>query len=350
MRVSFIIPLYNCLPLTQAMLASLQATLPDGLDHELIFVDDGSTDGTRDWLRTLAPAGTGRTGASPVRVVLNERNLGFAGANNRGIAIARGEFLALLNNDLVLSPRWLEPMLAAHAHLGRQAGLVGNVQLDARTGAIDHAGIVINEQGKPVHLRALPPLAWRRTRELWTPPALTGACLLIEHALWRQLGGFDAAFQNGGEDIDLCFRARTAGRVNAVALDSVIRHHVSSSPGRKLRDEENSYRLARKWRSEFLAAADYGLRVWCRDFVHRAFAVPHSADYRLTLNALAYLARWQRPPPREATAALEASLAEEFARWESMFPAAPAVGSPPAPSVAPAARSRGDPAVISRNT
>lgn len=311
MRVSFIIPLYNCLPLTQAMLDSLQATLPADLAHEIIFVDDGSTDGTREWLATLT--------SPPFRVVLNERNLGYAAANNRAAALARGEFLALLNNDLVLQPRWLEPLLAAHATLGPRAGVLGNVQLDARTGAIDHAGIVIGVQGKPLHLRELPPPADRLARDLWTPPALTGACLLIERALWRQLGGFDEAFMNGGEDIDLCFRARAAGRVNAVALDSVVRHHVSSSPGRKAHDEQNSFRLAKRWHNDFIAAADYGLRTWCRDYLARAFAMPRCAEYQLTLVTCAYLARVRRRPPREAVAALEENLAREFARWEAMF-------------------------------
>lgn len=310
-RVSFIIPLYNCLPLTQAMLASLQATLPAGLAHEIIFVDDGSTDGTREWLKTLDPA-------DGFRVVLNHRNLGYAAANNRAAAIARGEFLALLNNDLVLQPHWLEPMLEAHANLDRRAGLIGNIQLDANTGALDHAGILISVQGKPIHLRQLPRRSARWSRDLWMPPALTGACLLIEHALWRQLGGFDEHFVNGGEDIDLCFRARAAGRVNAVALRSVIRHHVSSSPGRKARDEQNSHRLARKWRSDFIAAADYDS--WCRDYLARAFAVPRSAEFRLALAALAYLARIRRKPPPEAIVSVESALAREFARWEAMFP------------------------------
>jgi len=78
--VSFIIPLYNCLPLTQAMLTSLQATRPSGLAHEIIFVDDGSTDGTRAWLETLE-------GREPFRVLLNERNLGYAAANNRAFSM-----------------------------------------------------------------------------------------------------------------------------------------------------------------------------------------------------------------------------------------------------------------------
>ena len=133
MQVSFIIPLFNNLALTRACVASLQATLPAGLTHEIILVDDGSTDDTRSWLATLGP---------PFRVVLNDRNLGYAAANNRAIAIARGDVLALLNNDLVLLPRWLEPMLGAHRSLADRAGLIGNIQLDAGTGAIDHTGII----------------------------------------------------------------------------------------------------------------------------------------------------------------------------------------------------------------
>jgi GT2 family glycosyltransferase len=310
--VSFIIPLYNCLPLTQAMLASLQATIPSGLPHEIIFVDDGSTDGTRDWLGTL-------TASPEIRVVLNDRNVGYAAANNRGTAIARGELLALLNNDLVLPAGWLQPVLAAHREQARRAGVVGNIQVDAKSGAIDHAGIVVNDQGKPVHLRAFPPRAARISRNLWSPPAVTGACLFISRDLWQQLGGFDESYVNGGEDIDLCFRARAAGRSTVVALDSVIRHHVSSSPGRKLRDEQNSYRLARKWRHDFIAAADYGTRIWCRDYLTRAFAVPDPHEHRLTLAALAFLTRLRRKPPREAVAGVEAGLAREFARWEEMF-------------------------------
>lgn len=311
MRVSFIIPLYNCLPLTQAMLASLHATLPADLTYEIIYVDDGSTDGTRDWLATLKEP--------PFRVVLNPRNLGYAGANNRGAALATGELLALLNNDLVLTPGWLEPILELHAALGTRAGLIGNVQLDAKSGIIDHSGIVINEQGKPIHLRRMPSWGERATRSAWTPPALTGACMFLDRTLWQQLGGFDDAFMNGGEDIDLCFRARAAGRTNAVALRSVIRHHVSSSPGRKARDEQNSYRLAKKWRHDFLAAADYGRRVWCRDYLAHALRVPSSGHYRLTLATLAHLLRVRQRAPAEAIAALEKAQAREFARWEEMF-------------------------------
>jgi O-antigen biosynthesis protein len=307
MQVSFIIPLYNCLPLTQAMAASLQATLPAGLTHEIILVDDGSSDGTREWLSTLR---------APFRVVLNERNLGYAIANNRGAAVAQGELLALLNNDLVLLPRWLEPMLDAHRDLGPRAGIVGNVQRDARTGEIDHAGIVINLQGKPEHARALPPVLERPFTAVRRVPAVTGACLLIARALWQRLGGFDENFVNGGEDVDLCYRARGLGRDTVVALRSVIRHHVSSSAGRKRRDEENSFRLARKWGGQFIVD---GTRAWCRDYLGRALADPHAHEHVLARRALLHAAGWSRRPPIEAMFGLHAAQRREFDRWEEMF-------------------------------
>lgn len=320
LHVSFIIPLYNCLPLTQAMLASLQATLPRALAHEIIFIDDGSTDGTRDWLKTLAsPNGLAAYPAGPFRVVFNERNLGYAISNNRAAALARGSLLVLLNNDLVLQPRWLERMLTAHAHLGTRAGAIGNVQLDVKTGLVDHAGLVINTTGKPEHVRARPPFLTRVLRPAMPVPAVTGACLAMARSLWQSLGGFDEAYINGGEDIDLCFRARAAGKINAIAPRSVVLHHVSSSPGRKRRDEQNSYRLACRWRDEILLPENGGPRAWCREYLADAFVHPKSQEYRLALAACAHAAGLRRTPPPEAVAGVKDRLAREFAHWATLF-------------------------------
>ena len=310
MQVSFVIPLFNNLALTRACVASLQATLPAGLAHEIILVDDGSTDGTRAWLATLG---------APFRFVLNERNLGYAVANNRAVALAQGKFLALLNSDLILLPLWLDRMIDAHRSLAERAGLIGNVQFNARTGAIDHTGLIINAVGKPEHDRALPS-RWSRFRSTVRPvPAVTGACMLLERALWQQLGGFDEGYINGGEDIDLCFKARAAGRINAVALTSVVRHHISPSVGRKLHDEQNSYRLARRWHREFIVAADVALRAWCRDYFEQALIEPRDADRDLLRRAWLHLNHLSPTPPPEAVAALEAGLDREFARWEELF-------------------------------
>jgi len=307
LRVSFIIPLYNCLPLTQAMLASLRTTLPADLDHEIILIDDGSTDGTHEWLTTLNhPA---------IRVLLNERNLGYAATNNRAVATATGDLLVLLNNDLVLTPGWLEPMLAVHAAL-QKPGTIGNVQLNATTGVIDHAGITVTVKGKPEHdITPAPcaPTCCNSSCACSRPsPAVTGACLLIARDLWQQLGGFDEQFRNGGEDIDLCFRARTAGYVNAVALRSVIHHHVSASPGRKQNDERNSYRLTLRWEKELI---ELGARAWCRHHVR------HEA-YRdlLSLPAiLLYLADTRRTPPAAALRGVKRNIDHSLGIWTKVF-------------------------------
>ena len=306
MKVSFIIPLFNCLPLTQAMLTSLRATVPADLAHEIILVDDGSTDGTREWLAGVS---------APCRVVLNERNLGFAGACNRGAVAVTGEILVFLNNDLILLPGWLEPLLRTVT--GRvDAGLVGNVQRNAATGAVDHTGIFFNHKGKPEHSTARPPLA--RLRGWRHMPALTGACCAVRREVWRQLGGFDTGFVNGAEDIDLCLRAVAAGRRNYVSLRSVVRHHISASPGRKARDEQNSYRLMRRW-SEVIAAQIP--RAWCRHHLATYWEEPRDfPDARLARSALFHALHLRPTPPFGAIAGARRAVSAELERWRAMFP------------------------------
>jgi len=308
MQVSFVIPLFNCLPLTQAMVASLLPSLPAGVDPEIILVDDGSTDGTREWLATLR---------APFRIVLNERNLGYAAANNRGAGLARGELLALLNNDLLLSPGWLEPMLAAHRALGPRAGLIGNVQLNIATGDVDHAGMFLNVKGKMEHLRTRPCPVRTYFQPVRPSFAVTGACVLLDRSLWTQLGGFDEGYVNGSEDVDLCFRATAASRVNAVALRSVVCHHVSASVGRKARDEENTFRFTRRWRPELARLID---RAWCWRYLEASWAGSRDAtDHAPARRMFCYALYLRRRVPAEALRALDLALDAEFTRWEQMF-------------------------------
>jgi len=311
-QVSFLIPLYNCLAHTQAMLASLRSTLPHGLQYEIIFIDDGSTDGTRAWLATLA-------NDPVIRVVLHEKNAGFAAANNSGATLARGEFLALLNNDLILTPRWLEPILAAHRAYGPRAGLVGNVQINAATDVVDHAGIEINLKGKPEHISSLPcrsrwPLFAPRYRRV---VAVTGASVVLRRSLWEKLGGFDPAYVNGCEDVDLCLRAAAAGHVNLVALHSIVRHHISASPGRKLRDEANTRLLVQRWADTL---ARYAARLWCRDHLATYLRDPRDfPDAALARKAFFYALHVRRSPPQGALAGMRQNLDDELTRWRTLL-------------------------------
>jgi GT2 family glycosyltransferase len=307
-RISVITPLFNCLAATQEMVASLRGSMPRRVSYEIVLVDDGSTDGTREWL-----AGLGE----PFRVVLNERNLGFGAATNRGAALARGEILALLNNDLILRPGWLRPMLKALRSRGDRAGLVGNVQVNAATREVDHAGIWITLNGKPEHDRRRPRLASLLFRPAPGAFAVTGACVLIRAETWRRLGGFDERYINGCEDVDLCLRARAAGLVNVVALRSRVLHHVSSSPGRNLRNEENARRLVLRWRREFAAEAS---RLWTWE--HFCSILPEPRDFPDKAEALRmalFLIHLRRTPPPVSIAAMNAAIDGELAHWREMF-------------------------------
>lgn len=219
------------------MLASLQASLPTGLAHEIILIDDFSIDDTRDWLATLDDA--------HIKTLLNPHNLGYAKTNNRASTAATGDVLALLNNDLLLEPGWLEPMLHTLQSPTLNAGLVGNVQFRVADGKLDHAGVRLNPKAQFDHIQTLADNAPVHTKAL----AVTGACMLLRKADFDAQGGFDEQFVNGCEDIDLCFKLRAAGKAIYVANTSRIRHHVSLSRDvNTLHNERNSRHLFGRWR------------------------------------------------------------------------------------------------------
>lgn len=259
--VSFIIPVFNCLALTKECLQSLERTVRD-CPWEAILVDDCSSDGTAEFLAGL-PTG--------YRVLRNETRQSYSASNNRAAAIARGEFLCLLNNDTILTPGWLDPMLCVF-HTQPHAGVVGNVQRNPRTGRYDHMGVVFSPAG--LHkcfgkYFLFKPLAgvveWR---------AVTTACCLVRRDVFLRAGGFDETFVHGCEDIDLCLRLGAAGYKHYVATNSVIYHYVSSSEGRRDFEQRNKERFLERWaggvrrnqtvRDRLLYAINSILRLICR--------------------------------------------------------------------------------------
>lgn len=253
--ISFITALHNCLPLTKAMLRSLEESV-DLQDKEIILVDDCSTDGTGAFLDTLASRPN-------VTVIRNRENQGFARSNNSGAKAASGAVLLFLNNDLELQPGWLEPMVTLLQSLPA-AGAVGNVQRNYATGLVDHAGIFFNLEGMPSHAhknrRDPPPGEWIERN------AVTAACLAIERERFLQVGGFDESYRNGFEDVDLCMKLRQRGDRLYVALKSEALHHISRSPGRNLNNERNSQRFRERW-SAF--ARRYGNQEWPIEYFRR---------------------------------------------------------------------------------
>ena len=102
---SIIIPCWNGLEFTRQCVAALvRHTRPP---WELIVVDNGSTDGTASYL-----AGVQDSAGVPVTVVTNARNRGFPAAINQGLQVAQGEFLVMVNNDVVVTDAWLDQLIA----------------------------------------------------------------------------------------------------------------------------------------------------------------------------------------------------------------------------------------------
>ena len=102
---TIVIPCWNALGFTQQCLATLkEVTRPA---YELIVIDNGSNDGTAAYL-----AGVRDMASVPVTVITNTTNVGFPAAINQGLRLARGEYLVLLNNDVVVTDGWLDQLIA----------------------------------------------------------------------------------------------------------------------------------------------------------------------------------------------------------------------------------------------
>jgi GT2 family glycosyltransferase len=253
-EISFVTPLFNCIGYTREYLRTLAQTVPN-VAYEIVLVDDLSTDGTRQFLKNLSNP--------PYRVFLNQSNEGFAKSSNIGARHAKGKYLCFLNNDLLLRPGWMDPMYAL-LRSQPDVGAVGNIQIEPGSGLIHHAGVFFDWDGRPLH-------AWRYRRRRpegdfgeWN--AITAACFMIEAQLFREVGGFDEAYRNGFEDIDLCVRLRQKGYRLLVSYRSVIDHHASVSPGRTQYDDENRERFLGKWRH---VTRRWGREEWPAQYVHR---------------------------------------------------------------------------------
>lgn len=210
---SIIIPVWNLWSLTARCLDSLQEHTT--AKHEIIVVDNGSSDGTPEELRSRQ-----------VQVLTNRSNLGFARACNQGLQAARGEQLCILNNDTEVRSRWLEEMTAVLKKPG--TGMVG-----PRSNRISGLQAIPDAPGMEDIEAA------RRWAEDWSAPRrgrswlvnrLVGFCLLARGDVLEAVGGFDAGVGLGNfEDDELCGRVQNAGHSLRVADGVVVLHHGSAT-------------------------------------------------------------------------------------------------------------------------
>jgi GT2 family glycosyltransferase/ADP-heptose:LPS heptosyltransferase len=220
--VSIVIPHYTNYDM---LIPCLSSIFRHGATHpfEVVVVADGCPVASARQLQAWRPT---------VRIVTLQPNRGFSGACNAGARAARGRYVVFLNDDTIVTPRWLDEMLALienDVHIG----IVGPKLVYPQTEEIQHCGTVFNETGLGEHIYRRLPSNFAAANRPRFYRALTGACLLIETDFFLSLGGFDCAYQGTGgcEDTDLCFKVLEQGRMVAYCPQSVVYHYEGVTRG-----------------------------------------------------------------------------------------------------------------------
>lgn len=217
MLVSIILVTYNGLPFTRRCVESVLKYTVD-IPFELIFVDNASSDGTPDFLRTLPQT----------QVVVNAENRGFAAACNQGLHLAQGNYLVLLNNDTVVTEGWLQKLLA-HVQRHPNVGAVG--PRSNQTGELQYDP---EAEGQYADLEEMQDYA-RRVAARYRGKSLEfhrlgGFCILLKREVIERVGHLDERFGIGFyEDDDYCKRISKAGYGLLIAQDVFIYHEGGAS-------------------------------------------------------------------------------------------------------------------------
>ena len=231
--VSIVILAHNELEYTQKCVESIMihTTVP----YELILVDNGSTDGTPTYLnqlkgqfsaQSLSPDSAQNQLCRGVQIIRHDDNKGFAAGNNAGIAVAQGDYVLLMNNDVVVTPGWLRRMQACfEAH--PEAGIVG-----PRSNNVSGPQQIAQVEYDPQNLSGLNRFA-QNLAEVNADHAqrllrVVGFCMLIKRAVIERIGGLDHRYGLGNfEDDDFSLRAALAGFESWMAQDAFV-HHFGS--------------------------------------------------------------------------------------------------------------------------
>ncbi|HDP70607.1 MAG TPA: glycosyltransferase [Actinobacteria bacterium] len=260
--ISIIILTHNQLEYTKKCIDSIFRHTKESF--ELIVVDNGSMDGTVEYLKKVKsspclPTGTaiGRNlkdkssgYCKDIKIIENKENRGFAMGNNQGMAVAKGDSVLLLNNDIVVTPGWLGRMSAKFKE--EKVGIVG-----PRTNYVVGPQLVPMVTYPKNDMKEMKKFAEKWSREhvgkSFETDRVIGFCMLIGRDVIKKIGGLDPRFGSGNfEDDDYCLRTRIAG-YKIVVADDVFVHHFGSRTfigakidyGRSM--ESNWIKFKNKW-------------------------------------------------------------------------------------------------------
>jgi len=221
---SIVIPTYNARDLVDRCLLSLLPAVEIGHD-EIIVVDDGSTDDTTPMLLEKYP---------DVRVEPLDLNQGFGAACNIGVERSKHNLVLLLNNDIVVSEGFLEPLTS---HFNNPAVFAANAAVFKKDGSTPGGGLVRGY----LHYGLLR-LRWAEKQDERKRKSLTlyanGAATLIDRKKYQSLNGFDPIyFPFYSEDLDISYRAYQRGwLVVFEPASSVVHDHSVTITGNHAQD------------------------------------------------------------------------------------------------------------------
>ncbi|HET9794205.1 MAG TPA: glycosyltransferase [Thermoanaerobaculia bacterium] len=243
-KVSIVVVTFNNRALTARCLDSL-FSVNEWPNFEVIVVDNASSDGTLDDLREMA-------GRRPsMRLLENPTNAGFAAANNRGLALATGEILVMLNNDTVVTRGWLPPLvrrLRADPSIGMIGPTTNEIGNEARV-KVDYADLADMPSWAADFVRA-------HDGETFEIPVLAMFCTALRREVYESVGPLDERFGIGMfEDDDYARRVSDAGLRLVCVRDAFVHHEGGASfkrlPGAEYRRlfERNRFLYEQKWGS-----------------------------------------------------------------------------------------------------
>ncbi|MBG9617620.1 glycosyltransferase family 2 protein [Bacillus cereus] len=237
MLTSIIILTHNQLPYTKECIQSIR-TYTESEEYELIIVDNASTDGTVEWLISQPD----------IIVIKNTTNMGFPKGCNQGILKARGDNVLLLNNDVIVTERWLKNLLTClykHENIAAVGPVTNSASYDTTIPAVY------------THLKEMHQFASRHNvsdEKKWERRLkLIGFCLLIKRNILDEVGLLDEQFTPGNyEDDDICLRIAQRGYTFYLCKDTFVHHYGSLSWKENVQEyahhlTENAQKFENKW-------------------------------------------------------------------------------------------------------
>ena len=225
--VSLIIPTRNGLNLIRQCIESI-ISLTTYEHYEILIVDNNSDDpNTLAYFASLA-------GDNRIRILRDERPFNYSALNNAATLQARGEYIALINNDIeVISSEWLTEMTS----LARQPGVAAvGARLWYPNDTLQHGGCITGIGGVAGHSHKHLPRGrggyFSRAKLTQTMTVVTAACLVIKRDIFLEVGGLDEVnLKVAFNDVDFCLRLQEAGYRNVWTPYAELYHHESASRG-----------------------------------------------------------------------------------------------------------------------